>query len=74
MSRDPYSLPGYDAWKLRSPYDDIRPMDEARAEIEQQQRDIETLASVLNECASYFEDTGADPAILDRINKALGSI
>jgi hypothetical protein len=74
MSRDPYSLPGYDAWKLRSPYDDISPMDEARAEIEEQDRVIETLTRVLNECATIFEDDGSHPELLGRINKALGSI
>ena len=71
MSRDPYSLPGYDAWKLRSPYDDISPMDEAKDEIERQERVIEMLSALLEECAGY---AGGMPDLLDRINKALGSI
>jgi hypothetical protein len=74
MSRDPYSLPGYDEWKLRSPDDDRDPMADARYAIDMMQGDIDRLASVLEECASYFEDTGADAALLDRINKALGSV
>ena len=27
MARDPYSLPGYDAWKTRSPYENERDTD-----------------------------------------------
>jgi hypothetical protein len=74
MSRDPYSLPGYDAWKLRSPDDDMSPMDEAVAEIEHQERVIGKLDALLEECANVFEEIGGHPELLDRINKALGSI
>ncbi len=50
------NIPGYDEWKLRSPYDDMSAADEARAEIEHQDELIRKLAGALGECLDYFED------------------
>ena len=49
-------IPGYDAWKLRSPYDDISPMDEAKDEIDRLEALLGKLEGALAECLDYFED------------------
>jgi hypothetical protein len=67
------NLPGYDEWKTRSPYDDISPLDEARAEIEDQNRIIDLLVSVLEDCANYFEGSGESPEQLEQLEVNLAA-
>ena len=69
------NLPGYDEWKLRSPYDEMSPMDEARAEIETLQKDVDRLYSLLEDCANHLETTeDKRPVLLANIYKALEQI
>lgn len=46
-------LPGYDAWKLASPYDD---MTEEQEQIQNLKHRVAELHSALEECADYFND------------------
>ncbi len=66
---------GYDQWKLRCPEDEMSPMDEARAEIERLQKDVEMLSALLDRCASHLEVTDDPrPVLLEKIYKALETI
>jgi len=64
-------MSSYDDWKLRSPDDEMSPLDEAVAEIENQERIIVKLEALLEECADHLNDTGARPDLLAKINDAL---
>jgi hypothetical protein len=47
---------GYDEWKTRTPWDDMSPMDEARAVIEGLEKENDRLLGALDECLEWFED------------------
>ena len=47
------NLPGYDAWKTASPYDDMTPEEEKMQELESRLAEMQT---VLGECAAYFDE------------------
>ena len=75
MSRDPFTMPGgYDAWKTRSPYDEMSPLDEAVAEIEAQHKTISTLVNLLDECADVIDDLLASGDFPPVRKEALGVI
>ncbi len=46
------NLPGYDAWKTASPYDDMTTEQE---EIEHLKSRVKEMEAALNECAAYFD-------------------
>ena len=59
----------YDAWKTRSPYDDVSPLDEANSHISHLEDRIEHLVALLDHAAAILMDVPGMEALAEKLAK-----